>query len=188
MKSRSDDGVSGVTYYVFEHNTVYNIGTMSLNTGISVTDDSNYLYNTDPTTKGVQFYRISEREGTNLIKETIFKVKINDPGYPKVLYRIGSHTILYGRTTYSWNMNTNSTIFSGCDKYIIYSQDDTTIPSWLDFNPYAGVAGKTQNYFYVTNPKPSGDYIIKVICMDAYESTVNTTFKITIYNNAPYAI
>eukprot|EP00347_Sterkiella_histriomuscorum_P005319 403357060 len=185
FKGQSGDYGANV-YYTHEHNSIYNIGSMSLNTYISDTDNSNYLYNETPI-KGVQFYRMSEYKQSDLIKNSLFKVKINDPDMPKLLYRIGNQRILVG-TTYNWNMNTNFTVFSGCDKFFFYSQDGTTIPKWLDFNPYSGITGKNQYYFYVSNPKPSGTYEIKVTCMDAYESKVNTTFKITIYNNAPYAI
>lgn len=93
---------------------------MSLNTKISNTDGSNYLYNENPTTKGVEFYRISENKNSNLIKDSLLKVKINDLGYPKLLYRIASQKILMG-STYNWNLNTNSSVFSGCDKYFFYS-------------------------------------------------------------------
>lgn len=92
-------------------------------------------------------------------------------------------------TNKNWNINIGSNLFSmkTCTKFLFYMHDGTTMPNWLDYDPYSGGTLAMRN-FYITNPREAGDFQIKVVCVDPYESTANTTFTITVYNNPPYAI
>ena len=107
-----------VIHYMYEHNTIYNIGTMSLNSYFESTDAANYLYNTNPAV-GVQFYRLSENKNSNIIKNSLVKIKINNIGYPFLRYRIANQNLLMG-TSLNWNLNVNHTTFSGCTYYFLY--------------------------------------------------------------------
>ncbi|CDW73334.1 ig family protein [Stylonychia lemnae] len=185
FKSQTTD-YAGVVYYTYEHNTDYNQGSLPLNTVISVTDGSNYLYNDDPSTKGIHFFRISEKKNTQLIKDSLVKVIITDRDTPYQLRKMTSKRILQGTTT-NWGLNANGNIWSTCFRQLFYQSDGSSIPSWIDYNIHT-ISGLTVDTFYVTNPKPSGTYEIKMTCADSYESTANDTFYIEIYNNAPYIL
>ncbi len=141
------------------------MGAMTLNSVFVSTDASNYLYNNGPPTLGISHHRLSENKNANIIKDHLIKVKINDLGNPFLRYRIANQKLLMG-TSINWNLNVNHTTFSSCDKYFLYRQDGTTIPTWLEFNTYA-ITGLTNLQFYVTNPKEIGNFIIEVCCMDA---------------------
>ena len=105
---------NGVIYYTFEHNTIYSLGGINLNTIFSSTDTANYLYNNGPPTRGVSHHRYSENKNANIIKDTLLKVKINDLGLPFLRYRIANQRLLMG-TSINWNLNVNHTTFSECD-------------------------------------------------------------------------